>query len=358
MKKLYTIFLLVCFALSVYAETEFTFTSSADLNQEKDGITVVLGQGSNTQNAPVFQNPFYNNEYHPEMRLYLDNTITISGENLTNIQMVFAKSRASNKDYAGLSASVPELVSGGIAEDATDWQVDTWTGNATQVVFTLIGKGQRQIQRILIDGEPIEINPIVEVLPTEDDLDPNYEYAEPTEVAPKDTTVIKKEYAFIDNNILVHCDLGSILKAEEDSNPEDEEDDSHPAYFNCNAEHTITFTATQPMKGVSIDGYVRKAFNATCDHGTLQFLTDPDFEMEGWPALVILDINNTSVTLTCPKQFRCYGAQFYFQENPDPLFEGIEQTQSTTPAAKMLLDGQLYIIKNGRTFTASGAEVK
>lgn len=358
MKKLYTIFLLVCFALSVYAETEFTFTSSEDLNQEKDGITVVLGQGSNTQNAPVFQNPFYNNESHPEMRLYLGNTITISGENLTNIQMVFAKSRASNKDYAGLSASVPELVSGGIAEDATDWQVDTWTGNATQVVFTLIGKGQRQIQRILIDGEPIEINPIVEVLPTEDDLDPNYEYAEPTEVAPKDTTVIKKEYAFIDNNILVHCDLGSILKAEEDSNPEDEEDDSHPAYFNCNAGYTLTFTATQPIKGISIDGFVRKAFDATCDKGEIQFLTDPDRDMEGWPALVIMDIDSTSVTLNCPKQLRCYAVRVFFEENPDPIEEGIDNISSEIKAQKVLQNGQLYIIKNGRVYTAEGTAVK
>lgn len=346
MKKLYTIFLLVCFALSVYAETEFTFTSSADLNQEKDGITVTIAKG-NGQKAPSATVDYQTQT--PEMRLYVGNTITVSSsQTLTNIQMVFSMA-SSAKAYTELSASTGTLVSGGASTDKTDLKVDSWTGSATQVVFTLTEPGkQRQIKRILIDGEPIEINPIVEVLPTEDDLDPNYEYAEPTTVAPKDTTLWKKEFAFIDNNILVHCDMGSINPAT----------DTTFAYFNCNAEHTITFTATQPMKGVSIDGYVRKAFNATCDHGTLQFLTDPDFEMEGWPALVILDINNTSVTLTCPKQFRCYGAQFYFQENPDPLFEGIEQTQSTTPAAKMLQNGQLYIIKNGRVYTAEGTAVK
>jgi hypothetical protein len=344
MKKIFSFIASLCIALSVYAETEFTFTSSEDLNQTKDGISLVIAKGSGS-NAPLLTTDY--ETHKPEMRLYLGNTITISGENLTNIQMVFAKSSASNKEYTGLSANTGELVSGGVAIDKNDWKVDKWTGSASSVEFTLTGKGQRRLQRILIDGDSITFDPEPE-LPTAEDLDPLYTYAEPTLVHVPDTQIFKQELAFIDNNILVHCDLGSIVEAT----------DTTFAYFNCNAEHTITFTATQPMKGVSIDGYVRKAFNATCDHGTLQFLTDPDFEMEGWPALVILDIDNTSVTLTCPKQFRCYGAQFYFQENPDPLFEGIEQTQSTTPAAKMLLDGQLYIIKNGRTFTASGAEVK
>ena len=337
--------MMICFAICTMAETEFTFTSSADLNQTKDGITMVIAKGSGNSN-PTLTTDYETQK--PEMRLYLGNTITISGENLTNIQMVFAKSSASNKDYAGLSANVPELVSGGVATDKNDWKVDTWTGSATSVVFTLTGKGQRRIQRIVIDGDSITFDSEPE-LPTAEDLEPTYTYSEPTLVHVPDTQIFKQELAFIDNNILVHCDMGSIVKAT----------DTTFAYFNCNANYTITFTATQPMKGVSIDGYVRKAFHATCDHGTLQFLTDEDMEMEGWPALVILDIDNTSVTLSCPKQFRCYGAQVYFEENPEPLYPlGIEETQPTIPAAKMLLDGQLYIIKNGRTYTVSGAEIK
>lgn len=338
MKKFFALIVAVCFALSAMAETEFTFTSAADMNQTKDGYTISLAQGSNTQNAPVFQNPHYNSEYHPEMRMYLGNTITVSGENLTNIQMVFAKSGGSNKEYTGLSASVGDLVSGGTSTDATDWKVDSWTGNATSVVFTLTGKGQRQIQRIVIDGEPIVITPDEDVLPTEADLNPNYTYDEPTVVSVPDTTIIKKEYAFIDNNILVHCSLGSILKAEADSNPDDEEDDSHPAYFNCNANYEITFTATQPIKGIAIDGFVRKDFDASCDHGEIQYLTDEDKDMEGWPALVIMDINATSVTLSCPKQIRCYELRVYFQENPDPIDVVTTDTTDLYPVSAVAVD--------------------
>ena len=359
MKKFLSLIAVLVGAVSMMAETVFTFSSSEDLNQTKDGITLVIAKG-NGSTAPVFQNPFYNSEYHPEMRLYLGNTITISGEGLSSIQLVCAKSGASNKEYAGLSASTGSLVSGGVAENATDWKVDSWTGHASSVVFTLTGKGQRQIQQIVVNGEPVELKPEEEVLPTAEDLDPAYEYAEPTDVSPKDTTIIKKEYAFIDYNILVHCSLGSILKAEEDTNPSDEEDNSHPAYFNCNANYQLTFSATQPIKGIAIDGFVRKAFDATCDHGTIQFLTDPDMDMEGWPALVILNVNATSVTLECPKQLRCYGVHVYFQDNPDPLYEqeGLETIHSNSTVTKMLRDGQLVIIKDKKQFTVNGTEVQ
>lgn len=351
MKKLFSVIVSWCFALCASAETEFTFTSAADMDQTKDGITVTIAKGSG-KTAPSATVDYQTQT--PEMRLYVGNTISVSSsQTLTNIQLVCAKSSASNKDYTDLSASTGTLVSSGASTDKTDLKVDSWTGSATQVVFTLTEPGkQRQIKRILVDGEPIDIDPVVDVLPTAEDLDPNYVYAEPTAVAPKDTTLWKKEFAFIHNNILVHCDMGSINPAT----------DTTFAYFNCNANYSITFTATQPIKGVHIDGYVRKAFDATCDHGTLQFLTDPDFEMEGWPALVLLDVNSTSVTLFCPKQFRCYGARFYFQENPEPLYpeetEGLQPTNNAIQTVKMIRDGQLYILRNGRAYTVSGTEIR
>lgn len=347
MNKLFAIIFAVCVAVSAFAETVFTFTSAADMNQSKDGITVVIAKGT-SGNAPSATVDYQTQE--PEMRLYVGNTITVSGENLTDIQMVFAKSSASNKQYTGLSASTGDLVSGGNSEDKNDWKVDSWTGNATQVVFTLTGTGQRRIQKLVVGGEPVIIDTTGNVLPTEKDLLPEYTYSEPTVVIPKDTTIWKEEYAFIDHNILVYCTQGSIIKAT----------DTTDAYFNCNAGYTLTFTATQPIKGVEIDGYVRKAFNATCEPGTIQFLTDPDFEMEGWPALVIMDIDAKSVTLNCPKQFRCYQLRVFFQGNPDPLFpsEGIENIENPNQAVKIFRDGQLLILKNGRTFNTLGTEIQ
>ena len=211
MKKIFGLLVILCFTLGSYAETVFTFTSAADMSQTKDGFSLVIAKG-NGQTAPTVKEDYQTQE--PEMRLFVGNTITVSAdETLTDIQMVFAKSSASNKPYTGLSASVGTLVSGGEAEDKNDWKVDSWTGSATQVVFTLTDKGQRRIQRLVINGAPVIIDSAETVLPTPEDLDPEYTYAEPTAVMPKDTVIWKEEYAFIDHNILVHCDQGSIVKA-------------------------------------------------------------------------------------------------------------------------------------------------
>ena len=357
MKRFFAFIAAFCFTASVMAETEFTFTTASDMNQTKDGISMVIAKG-NGGTAPTVTTDYQTKE--PEMRVYNGNIITISGENLTNIQLVCAKSSASNKPYAAMSASNGTLVSGGEAEDKNDWKVDSWTGSATSVVFTFSGdKGQRRIQRIVIDGEPIVIEKEEEHIPTVEDLQADYVYAEPTSVAPKDTVIWKEEFAFISNNILVHCTQGSIVKAEADPDPEDEKEEGHPAYFSCNAGYDITLTATQPIKGITIDGSVRKLFEATSDKGTIQYIDNPDADEEAWPAVVIMDINATSVTMTCPKNIHCYAVHVYFEANPEPLFplESLEQAYPTVQATKILRDGQLYIRRDQKTYNAQGAQV-
>ncbi len=338
----------VWLSMSVWGETVFTFAAAEDMSQTIDGISLSIAQGSG-QNAPKATTDYETQQ--PEMRLYTGNTITISGNELKDIQLVCAKSSASGKGYTGLSASTGELVSGGEAADENDWKVDHWTGNATSVVFTLTGKGQRRIQKIVVGGEAVVIEPVETVLPTEEDLEANYSYAEPTAVNVPDTQFFKNEYAFISNNILVYCGQGSIIKAT----------DTTAAYFNCNANYNLTFTATESIKGIEIDGFVRKAFSATCDPGEIEYLTDVDFDMEGFPAMVVRDIDAKSVTLSCPKQLRCYGVRVYFQENPEHLnpADGVESIQpSAVRNQKILRNGELYIIQNERVYTATGVEIK
>ena len=352
MKKIYTILLALWFACGAFAETVFTFNSGwEDQEQEIDDVMVILGWGDNTGSGPYYDAYALKG---PETRLYPQNTIWIGCDaGLTNIQIVFANH--DGKTYIStLTPSTGTVVSGGISTDRMNPVVDTWTGNATEVTFTLAATGQRIIKKIVVDGAPInpddEKPQDSESLPTEDDLQASYVYAEPTAVSPKDTVISKKEYAFINNNILVHCTQGSILKEDLLS-----ETDPHPAYFNCNATYSLTFTATQAIKGLAIDGFVRKAFNAECNHGTIQYLTDEDFDMEGWPALVILDINSKSVTLDCPKQLRCYGVRVYFTDNPDPLYTEIENVQSDKEQyTKILRDGQLLILRGEKTYSAQG----
>lgn len=307
MRKIFT-FLMICAAMCMSAATTFDFSDSVD-PQTADGFTVTLAKGGG-QTAPAATTNYQTQE--PEIRLYLGNTITVSGTTeMTSIQIVFAKTSASKGDYTDLSASIGTLVSGGTSTGTTDLKVDSWTGNATEVVFTLIAPGkQRQIKQLVINGDSVDIiDPEEQPLPTEDDLDWGYEYFEPETVNVPDTQIFHKEYAFIDGNILVHCDSGSIVKA---SYTED-------AYFGVMEHQKITFTATQYIKGIAINGNVRKNFSASSDRGFISYLTDEDMEMAGDPVLVVRDINALSVTITCDKNLSCYGVSVYFEENPEPL---------------------------------------
>lgn len=349
MKKFFSFIVCVFLALSAWAETMFTFTSANDMNQEKDNITVMLKKGAGS-NDPRFQTDYETGK--PEMRLYSGNTITVSGEGLTQIQMVFAKSSASNKAYAGLSASVTKLVSGGDSESKTDWKIDRWTGNATTVVFTLTGSGQRQIKQLVVNGEAV-IDIVEETLPTEDDLDWSYYYSEPEVVHVPDTQFFHKEYAFIDGNILVHGSQGSTVRATKDE----------AAYFGCMAGENLTFTATNVIKGIAIKGNVRKQFSATCSSGTIYYLSDPDLEEAGDPVLVVREVNDMSVTIHCDKNLSCYEVKVYFESNPDPVGDngatGIEDVQGSDARYKKVLhEGQIELIRADKSYGISGIEIK
>ena len=341
MKKAVVLILFLFSALCISAETVFTFTSADDMSQTVDGVTILIAKGSG-QTAPNATMDYETQK--PEMRLYLGNTITVSGTELTDIQLVFAKSSASNKAYAGLSASTGTLESGGASESKTDWKTDSWTGNATQVVFTLTGSGQRQIRQIVIGGEPVVIGPEETVLPTEEDLDPTAIYSEPTSIYVPDTTIFGQEYAFISNNILVHCSEGSIMR----------ETEEEAAYFGCRQSQQLTFTAARPIVRLEIDGNVRKLFSATCDKGTIQYESDPDLEIAGYPVLTISDINATSVTIHCDKNLSCYEARAYFSDTTD----SVALQKADTKAVKIVRNGNIYIQKNGRLFTVIGTEVQ
>lgn len=347
MKRFHLCLLALGWTIGIMARTEFAFTEESCMSQTKDGFTVTIAQGS-SQNAPRFQLDYMTGK--PEMRLYSGNTVTVSGNELKDVQMVFAKSGASNKEYTGLSASTGTLVSGGASADKEDWKIDHWTGTASSVVFTLTGKGQRQIQQLVINGEAVVI-PDETPLPTVADLQTDYSYSEPTKVLPKDTVLLKKEYAFIDQNILVHCSQGSILQAT----------DTTEAYFNCNAEYALTFTASVPMKGLVISGFVRKGFSASCDHGTITYLTSDETDIEAERVMVITDIDATSVTIRCPKQIRCYAVECYFSSNPTPLSpeQGVESVlPSAVVPKKVLHDGQVYIMYKGTRYNIQGAELR
>ena len=345
MKRLFIIWISAVLVISAGAETVFTCTSDGDKNQTKDGFTITLAQGSNTQNEPVYKPK--TEYYDAEMRLYLNNTITITGGTMTNVQLVCAKS-SSDKPYSELTASPGTLTSGGTSANAKDWKVDTWTGNTTKVVFTLSGKGQRILQKVVINGGEVIIEPEEpEPLPTEADLKTDYNYSEPTVIQVPDTQFYKKEYAFIANNILVHCTKGSTLRENK------KEGEEYPAYFNCEENEQLSFTATGAIQKIEIDGYLRKAFSATCDHGTMTTKASEDHEVELDNVLTISNINTKSVTLKCDKNIKCFEVRVYFKESSSVL-EGVESQESGVK--KILQDGQVVIIRDNKRYTLLGNE--
>ena len=119
----------------------FTFAGESDLEQSKSGISLVIAKGSGSSD------PTWNDNSN-HLRIYANNTITISGSDITKIELTFGKTKAS-ADYADLTANVGTLVSGGTSTAVGDFKTDTWTGSSNKVVFT-VGKGQRAIESIVV----------------------------------------------------------------------------------------------------------------------------------------------------------------------------------------------------------------
>lgn len=277
--------------------TTFTFTSANDTVQDKDNIIIELAKGSGST-KPAYQ------EYNAEMRLYANNTITIVAEQITSVQIVFSKA-ASGKAYASLSASTGTLVSGGESTSNTDKKIDTWTGASDILVLTMGTTGQRSIYQLVVNGDPIVINPEEEENYIDTTaLDPDFAYSEPTAIIVPDWNFFKQEYAFVQSNIRVSCTQGTILN------------NDTAVYFNCNAGYQLTFEAAKPIKGLIINGYVRKLFTASVDNGDIEYCSPEEDDLEGDPVVIISDVDATTVTISCDKQLRCYSVHVYFDENP------------------------------------------
>lgn len=285
--------------------TTFEYKADGTQTQTIDGITVKLEKGGNATNAPAYSS--YNG-----MKMYANNTITIDAEQaFKNVQLVFSKN--DNKAYLTMTVSEGELVSGGVSTHKDSLKVDNWNGETKKLVFTMGASGQRLIHKIIVDGDPIEIDPIPTVVAIDTaEWDPTWlYYAEPTAIITPDTTFSKKEYIFVQTNIRVHCTQGAII------------DTASTPYFNCHEGNQLSFEATQPIKGLVINGYVRRQFSASVDKGDIEYCSPGALEedREGYPVVIISDINDTKVTISCDKQLRCYSVYVYFEANPNATLD-------------------------------------
>ena len=157
---------------------------------------------------------------------------------------------------------------------------------------------------------------------TDDDeeslLDPNYEYGDSAKVVAPSDQFYNQPCTFVQNNIEVKCRKSTHLDG----------------YFSCPAGEKITFTATQPILALAINGSVKKDFSATVDNGDIHFNYDPWEELAQDPIVYINNINEKSVTLSCDKQLRCKEVIVYFKEEPQLDFKELFGEDEDDPFAR------------------------
>ncbi len=121
-------------ALSVSADTTAEFTLSSAADATVDGVTASFAKGSGSSN-PAW--------YPAGLRLYANNTVTISSSSaITSI--VFNWEKQGSKAFASVTANVGTYTHPSAAGEGS------WTGEATEVVFTLGGSGQLQLNTFTV----------------------------------------------------------------------------------------------------------------------------------------------------------------------------------------------------------------
>lgn len=167
---------------------------------------------------------------------------------------------------------------------------------------------------------------------------------EPVIIVAPDTTIDKTAYTLEDQGITISVSNGSAYPAEHSRNNID------VTYFGVLAGSSMTISAATNIKGIAINGWIKKQFTASCDHGTMSDLSDDEQDVIGEPVLTISDINNPSVTISCDKQLRCFSIEVYFSENPEAPQEEATDTIRLTMVTAQALD-----YSEDTTYSAEGA---
>ena len=137
------------------------------------------------------------------------------------------------------------------------------------------------------------------------------EAEEPVIITPPDTFLYKTNFTLEDQGITIALTNGSVYPAEHSYN------NFGIDCIICYAGASITFSAEQNIKGLAINGNTKKNFSATCNNGTIDYLSDDAEDSTGEPVLTVSDIDATSVTISCDNQLRCFSIEVYFLENPE-----------------------------------------
>ena len=107
------------------------FEFSTPISYESNDVSIVF-EKANGNTAPKY--------YDPAMRAYGGNTITVTADGITQILFEFSSGEGSNA----------------ITPNVGTFKIDTWTGNADQVIFTIGGtSGHRRIHAMTVTRNSI-----------------------------------------------------------------------------------------------------------------------------------------------------------------------------------------------------------
>ena len=226
-------------------------------------------------------------------------TLTLSGvSNVTEVIIVASSNYDKDPNYYTLSVTVGNNAFGSpIKLPKVTNETYTFAGvsSSGDLVVTIAKNGKKSmwIKSITVEGE------VPEAPDPTDRLDKDYVYNEPEMILPVEE-LGKMAFDTVINNILLTCAQGAFYKTD----------------IRVMANASLTLTATKPIKAIRVDGGVRKSFSAETNAGDLSYYSSDEGDIESAPVLLIKDVNNETVTLTCFAQLRMEKLYVYFEDNP------------------------------------------
>ena len=158
------------------------------------------------------------------------------------------------------------------------------------------------------------------------------EIEDPVIITAPDTVINKTAYTLSEQGVTIAVSYGSAYPGTHSYN------NIGTTYFACLAGGNMTISSEQNIKGIAINGWVKKNFSASCDHGDIDYLSDENEDTTGEPVLTISDIDNPSVTISCDNQLRCFSVEVYFTENPGSLQGEVMDTVRLTMTTASAID--------------------
>ena len=257
---------------------------------------------------------FEANNYERGAQFQKSTKLTLSGaKGISKVVVICSSNDADSKN--SISVSVNGTQFGKVEMLAKENNVEkTFEGEATDgdlVINIAYSKKSVWIKQVVVTCSEGVAN--VDDDETGKTLDPDFVYGDSVKIIAPDDEFFKEACTFVQNNVEVKCSKST----------------HKDGYFSCLAGERITFTATQPIVAIAINGTVKKNFEAEASAGNLYAAYDSFDEVTHNPVLVIDEINDKSVTISCKVQLQCTEVTLYFKEAPkwdfETLFEGEEE---------------------------------